>query len=847
MFRVALKGLLARKLRLFTTSLAVLLGVAFMSGTLVLTDTIGRTFDTLFADATKGIDSLVRGKAKLEGQFVTQHERVPASLLPTVRAVDGVKSAEGLVEGYTQVVGRDGKAVGDPGRGAPTFGRNWATVQELNPFHVVEGHPPASDDEVVLDRFTAKTAKWGLGDTITVLTQRGPVRVRIAGIAKFGDADGTGGATQVMYTEAAAQRLVGAPGTYEAVAAVARDGVSQAELRDRIARALPPSAEVLTGKQYTEETQSAIRKSLRFFNAFLVTFAMVALLVGSFIIYNTFSIIVAQRGREMALMRAIGASRRQVLSAVLVEAVAVGLLAALLGMFAGVGVAALLKAVLAGFGVDIPAGGIVFKPGTAVTSIVTGVGISLAAAWFPARRAAKVPPVAAMRALAAEPRGGSRKRTVVGVLVTAVGVLALLQGLFGKGGNKAASVGFGAVVVFFGVAILGPVFARPVSRWIGAPLPRLRGVPGTLARENAMRNPSRTASTAAALMIGVGLVGFITIFAASAKTSINRSVDKAFLGDFVVDSGTFEVGGLSPTLAESLAKLPEIRAVSGFRIGRVTVNGAAKYVAAVDTTTLPEILDLDVETGSLAALDATSLAVDTNTAKDKGWHVGDTVRVKFVRTGERQFRIGAIFRRADVGGQYILPMAAWTANFDQQLDARVFVSKAANVSAADARRAVESLTKAYPNAKLQDQTQFKAAQAKQINQLLALIYVLLTLAVVIALLGIANTLALSIFERTHELGLLRAVGMTRSQLRSTVRWESVIIALFGTFLGLVIGLFFGWALVQALKSQGFTTLTIPPGQLLTVVVVAAVAGVVAAIWPGSRAARLDVLKAIATE
>jgi putative ABC transport system permease protein len=842
--RIALKGLLARKLRLVTTSLAVLLGVAFMSGTLVLTDTIGRTFDQLFADASAGTDAVVRAKAVITGDFSSQRDRIPATLLATVRGVPGVKDAEGQVEGYTQVVGRDGKAVGNPGRGAPTFGRNWSEVAALNPFRIIDGHAPQAPDEVVLDRYTATTAGWHVGDTFTVLVEKGPQRVRLAGIAKFGSADGTGGATQVMYAPATAQRLVGTPGTYDSIAVVGANGVSQPDLRDRITAALPPTAEAITGKALVEENQSTLRKSLRFFDAFLFTFAVVALLVGSFMIYNTFSIVVAQRGRESALLRALGASRRQVLGTVLVEALVVGLLAALLGMVGGVGIAAGLKALLSAFGIDIPAGGVVFTLRTAIVALVTGVGVTLASAFFPARRAAKVPPLAALRDLAVEPRGSSRRRTITGGLVTAIGVALLMSGLFSHTANKMASVGFGATVVFFGVAILGPTFARPVSGLIGAPLPRLRGVAGTLARENAMRSPKRTASTAAALMIGVGLVGFITIFAASAKSSVSATIDKAFTGDFVVASGTFGFGGLSPSLATSLRTLPEVRAVSGLRIGQAKVEGHPELVGAVDVGPFSQILDLDIASGDFASMHGDEIAVDTGTARSNGWHVGDSIKATFAKTGERTLRIAAIYRRSDVGGRYLLPIETYDANFAQHFDAQVFVAKSPGVDAAAARRAVESVTKAYPNATLQDQTEFKKSQAAQIDTLLNLIYVLLVFAIGIAVLGIMNTLALSIFERTRELGLLRAVGMTRRQLRSAVRWESVIIALFGTGLGLLIGLFFGWALVQALRSYGFSKLTIPVGSLAVVVVLAALAGVLAAVLPGRRAARLDVLQAI---
>ena len=847
MFRIALKGLLARKLRLFTTSIAVLLGVAFMSGTLVLTDTIGRTFDTLFADATAGTDAVVRAEAVVTGDFGNQRGRVPANLVDTVRAVSGVVAAEGITEGYTQIVGKDGKAVGDPGMGAPTFGRTWPTVAELNPFRLVEGGAPVADDEVVLDRYTATEAGARVGEEATVLTEQGPQRVTVVGIAKFGDADGAGGATQVLFTSGAAQRLVGKPGEFDSIAAVAADGVSQTELRDRLTAAIPGDAEAITGKELTEENQDAIRRALRFFNGFLLTFAVVALLVGSFMIHNTFSILVAQRGREMALMRAVGASRRQVLGSVLLEALAVGTLASLLGMVGGLGIAALLKGVLAAFGIDIPAGGVVFGLNTVVMSLLAGIGVCVASALFPARRASKVPPIAAMRDLAVEQAGGSRRRTIVGVVVTAGGAGLLLMGLLGDSGNRLANVGLGATVVFFGVAVLGPVFARPAARLLGAPLPRLRGMTGTLARENAMRNPKRTAGTAAALMIGVGLVGFITIFAASAKTSINATIDRAFTGDFVVDSGTFGFGGLSPELAKSLRDLPEVRAVAEFRFGQAEIGGGAKFVSGVDPAALAPILDLDVAEGAIADLRGDALAVDVATARDKGWNVGDTVEARFAKSGDRTLRIAAIYRRADAVGQYLLPLETYQSAFGSQFDSMLFVSRADGVTPAQARTAIERETGAYPNTKLQDQTQFKEAQAAQINQMLGLIYVMLALAVVIALLGIANTLALSIFERTRELGLLRAVGMTRRQLRSAIRWEAVIIALFGTLLGLLVGLFFGWALVQALRTSGVDRLTVPVGQSATIVAVGALAGVLAAALPGRRAARLDVLRAVTTE
>ncbi|HEX2047838.1 MAG TPA: FtsX-like permease family protein [Acidimicrobiales bacterium] len=850
MFRTTLKGLLAHKRRMFTTALAVTLGVAFMAGTLVLTDTIGKTFDDLFGDVYKNTDAVVRAEAAFEGPMSSgaQRGRVDESLVASLRRVSGVAVVEGQVQGYARLVGKDGKAIGNPQMGAPTFGGNWSEAKELNPFTLVAGQPPGADNEVVIDKKSAEDGKLAVGDTTTVLVQGPPQQVRIAGIAKFGTADSPGGASFTLFTGPAAQRLVAEPGKFDSIALVAVEGVSQPELVSRLTPVLPGGVEAVTGAAVTTENQDDLREGFSFFNTFLLVFAVVALLVGGFMIFNTFSITVAQRTRENGLLRALGASRRQILSSVLVEATAIGVVASALGLAAGIAVAGALKGMLAAFGFDIPGRGVVLSASTVVTSVVAGMVVTLVAALSPARKAAKIPPIAAMRAQVAGSAGyGSKQRILVGLLLLVVGVSAMLIGLFGDTGTTVGAVGLGVLLVFFGVSVLGRTISLPLSRALGSPLPRLRGAAGTLARENAMRNPKRTAASASALMIGVGIVGFITILASSTKASIDASTDRAVTGDFVVDSGAGMVGGIDPGMAGQLNALPEVAVATGLSRGFAEVDGSPQMVAGLDPKTAFELLDVKPIQGSPADLGRDAIGVFGEKAEEQGLKLGDRVPVVFKDTGPQSLRVALIYDEDQPVGSYILGVDAFEANFANRYDAQVFVKKAEGASTAATRAAVERVAGAYAGAEVFDQEQFKAEQGAAVDQVLGLVYALLALAIIIALMGIGNTLALSIFERTRELGLLRAVGMTRKQLRSTIRWESVIIAVQGTVLGLLIGVFFGWALVTALTDEGIDQFDLPVGSLAVVVVLAAIAGVVAAVGPSRRAANLNVLGAIASE
>ena len=699
---------------------------------------------------------------------------------------------------------------------------------------------------MAIDRQSADQDGFTVGQSIDVLTNAGRRTERMVGIATFGRQDSLLGATVALFDPATAAQLMGRPGYVSAIRVQAEPGVSQSQVADAIRLRLPAHTEVITGAAATKESQDQIQQGISFFTVFLLVFAVIALFVGSFIIYNTFTIVVAQRTRELALLRALGASRRQVLGAVLAEAAVVGLLSAVLGLALGVGFAVGLKSLLGALGFGLPASGIVVEPRAIVLALVTGVGVTLAVAAAPARRAARVAPIAALRDTGVDRSGRSTARVVVGLVVLALGVAALFGGLFGGG---IALVGVGAALTFLGVAVLGPIIAGPLSRLIGAPVVAARGTLGRLARENAMRNPRRTSSTAAALMIGVGLIAFFSIFAASATASVNHMIDTEFHGDYFVDSGqsSDNGAGLSDAVVDRMRQMPGIVATLPVQLGDAELDGRAIQLPGMDVATLPRLGEIGVQQGDLAQLGAGELAISRRYAEDHHLHLGSTVRLQVAdQVGTAPRAGGGDLPRRRHGGQRLrehgrlrppLPRAPGQAGVPAGRPRRSCPRPGAP------RAAGGDLS----TAKVENVAEFKADQTSGIGGLLGLIDVLLLLAVMIALLGIVNTLGLSILERTRELGLLRAVGMTRRQTRTVIRWEAVITALLGTGLGLVIGLFFGWSVVRALSSQGITQLAVPGGQLVLVVVLAGLAGVAAAILPARRAARLDILAAIATD
>jgi putative ABC transport system permease protein len=845
MWNATIKGLLSHKLRLVLTAIAIVLGVSFVSGTYVLTDTMKATFTDLFQNVTKGTDVVVHTRETFGGDQGDVRDPMPQSLLQQIQAVDGVKVAEGSVNGYAQFIGKNGKPVTTGG--APTLGVSIGQAPELNSSTTLRaGRLPSGPDEVVVDARTASKQDFKVGDRVKILFQ-GPARTfTISGIVGFGEADNLGGATLAGFTLPTAQQVLNRPGQFDEIDVVAQPGVTQSELRDRIAAAVPSKYEAVTGVDQAKRSADEINNALGFFTTALLAFAGIALFVGAFLIFNTFSIIVAQRTRELALLRCLGASRRQVLGSVLLESGIVGLIASAVGLGVGIVLAIGLRAMLNAFGIDLPTTSTRFEVRTVIVALVVGVVVTLVSSFMPALKATRVAPVAAMRDEAlARPARSIRRRSIIGGLVTLIGVGLLMLGLFKDTGNRVANVGAGVVVMFLGVAVLSPLVARPLARWIGWPFARVFRLPGNLARENAMRNPRRTASTAAALMIGVALVSFAGIFVASAKASFSGILDRSVTADYILTTESFQ--GFSPELAKQLADVPELQAVTSIRSGGWKLNGQGQTLSAVDPAAYNELVRTETTSGSIAALQSGGVAVQDDVAKDHGWRVGSVIPMEFPRNGVQQEPVKAIYKDNQLNGQYLLSLADYQKGYSDQIDSLVVAKIKPGVAPATARAAVEQVAAGFPNVRVQDQTQYKANTGRQLDQLLNLVRGLLLFAIVIALFGIVNTLALSVYERVRELGLLRAVGATRRQVRSMIRWEAVIIAVLGAVLGLALGIFFGWAMSRALSSQGFSEFSIPGGQLVLYVVLAGVAGILAAILPGRRAARVDMLRAITTE
>jgi putative ABC transport system permease protein len=845
-----LKSLLARKLRLGLTALSIVLGVGFVAGTFVLTDTMNKAFDDLFAQAASGSDVIVRATSAFEpsqagpgGGGGEQRNPIPQDLVGTVAGVPGVQSAEGGVTGYAQMVDpKTGDAIG--GVGPPTFGANWNQTANAT-LELRSGTPPTDPDQVVVDAATAKKYQLSVGQTIRILFQGPPREFRIVGIAGFGTADNLGGATLALFDTVTAQQVLGKEGVVDEIDVVADPGVSDTQLRPRIQDALPSGVEAVTSTTVADENSQALKEGLGFFRTALLVFAFIALFVGAFIIFNTFSIIVAQRTRELALLRTLGATGRQVMTSVIVEAFAVGLFGSVLGIVAGIGIAIGLQGLLAAFNIDLPSTSTQLEPRTIIVALLIGTVVTVFSSILPARRAAKVAPVQALReSQETGAPGSSARRLVVGLLVTAGGVAALLYGLFGTPSNAGALVGAGAAATFIGIAILSPLVAKPIVAAIGAPVRGL-GVQGKLGRENAMRNPRRSASTASALMIGLGLVAMVAILAASLKASFDAALNDTLKADLVLSTSSFVP--FSPDAAGKAGDVPGVAAASEFRQGGFRVNGSTAFLTAVDPSTVEQVTSLKETPGSIPALARGEVLVFDDVATKNGWAVGATLPAAFGTVGKAPLTIGGTYGENRLVGNYVVSIETYQKYFPEQLDSFVMVKLQPGADPPTVQRGIEDATRSFGNIEVQDQTAFRDKQAGFINQLVGLITALLAMAILIALFGIVNTLGLSIFERTRELGLLRAVGMSRRQVRSMIRWESVIIAILGAVLGIAIGIAFGWSLQQALASQGVTELRIPGGQLVLYLVLAGLAGVLAAILPARRAARLNVLRAISYE
>jgi putative ABC transport system permease protein len=849
---LALKSLWARKTRAISTTLAVIIGVAFVAGSYVLTDTIFAAFDEIFSESLKGTSVVITAENPVK-QENGEVPTVGAALLPRVRATPGVRLAAGAVFTPGGFYNSKREKIGN--KFAPKFISS-TLPDGLESLTYLEGHKPRGPTEASIDRAAAESSGLSLGGRIGIIGQGRLRQFRLVGFTRLGSAS-FGGASIAQVTLPVAQALTHKAGRFDQISVAAEDGVSATDLKRRIAREMPPGVRVETAAESADRSSEEIRENLSFLPTILLVFGFIAVFVGSFLIFNTFSITVAQRVSEFGLLRTLGASRRQILSTVIVEALAIGLLGAIVGIGGGFLIALLLKSLLKAFEIDLPTTSLVLESRTVVVALLIGLLVTTLASLVPALRSTRVPPIAALHAF--NPAPSRRRRLLVLLLaglLAVVGAAMLAGGLFGgaSAGTGAELVGGGAVVIVFAVSLFSPRLVPPLAAIAGWPLERLRRLTGRLARENAQRNPSRTAVTAAALMIGLALVTFVTVFAAGLKSTVAQVVDENFAGGLVIQNSD----GFSPIpagAARAARRVPGVEAVATIRSAKAKLieGGEAGAEATVTAPSRDVEKAVDVEwknggPGTLRRLREGEAVVSDSFASAHGLEVGGSFRLLSQTRRRPMFAVSGIFHsKLGVFGSVLITQAALAREFDQTEDTIDFVETEPGADAAQVQSILaKGVEFAFPNTEVMNQQELKESREEQVNQLVGLVYALLALAIVISMFGIANTLALSIHERTRELGMLRAIGMARRQVRTMIRYESVITALIGAILGMALGIVFAALIAQPLKDEGFT-LSYPIVSLIVLLVLAALLGVLAAIAPARRASRLNVLDALQYE
>jgi putative ABC transport system permease protein len=843
---LALKSLWARKVRALSTIFAVVIGVSFVAGSYVLTDTIFAAFDEIFSESLKGTSVVITAKNPVK-QENNEVPTIPASLLPKVRQTAGVKLAAGTIFTPGGFFDAKGDAIGT--KFAPKFISS-NLPGKLESLTYIDGHRPRGPTEASIDEAAAESSHLELGERIRIVGQRRAKTYRLVGFTKLGSAS-FGGASIAKLTLPEAQSITQKRGRFDQISVAAAAGVSEQALKRRIEREMPPSVRVETAKENADRGSEEIRDNLGFLQTILLVFGFVAVFVGAFLIFNTFSITVAQRVTEFGLFRTLGASRRQILSSVLVEAIAIGLLGALIGVGGGYVMAFLLNALLTAFGIDLPTTGLVMESRTVIVALLVGVVVTSVSSMVPALRSTRVPPIAALQAYVPP---SSRRRRLLYLALSALlglgGLAMLLIGLFGSGsaGTRAGMMGGGAVAIVLAVSLFSPRLVPVLATIAGWPLERIRSLIGRLARENSQRNPSRTAITAAALMIGLALVTFVTVFAAGLKSSVAQVIDENFEGGLVIQN----TDGFSPIPAGAAGlarRVPGVKTVATIRSTEAELLGAgSKTKVTAPTPDIGEAVDVEWKRGgpaTLRDLHDDEAVVSNSFASSYGLEVGDRFRL-LSQTGARPiFHVAGEFdSKLGVFGSVLIAQAVMTRAFDQTQDTTDFVIVRPGANPAKVQAAITAgAERAFPTAEVLNQQELKETREEQVDQLVNLFYALLILAIVISLFGIANTLALSIHERTRELGMLRAIGMSRRQVRTMIRYEAVITALIGAILGIVLGVIFATLISQPLKDEGFTV-SYPVGSLIVLLILAGLAGVLAAIPPARRASRLDVLDSL---
>ncbi|MBQ0882575.1 ABC transporter permease [Streptomyces sp. RT42] len=842
MFRTALRNVLAHKARLLMTVLAVMLGVAFVSGTLVFTNTISGALQNSSAKGFDHVDVAVTPEfQEAEGDKVGEQPELTQALVEDSASVPGAASAIGVVSGFTAVADKDGDLIGD---GWSTKGGNYWGEKDPR-YPLTDGRAPEGEGEILIDSKTAGRTGYGVGDTVRMSVDGPVITPKVVGVFTTDDGSVAAGGSLTLFDTATAQKLFGKAGTYDEIDVKAKDGVTQAALKAELDKALPKDlVETTTAEKLADDQAEAIASSMSGMKQGLLVFAGIALFVGTFIIANTFTMLVAQRTKELALMRAVGASRRQVTRSVLIEAFVVGVVAAVTGLLAGIGIGAGMRALMSSMGEVVPDGPLVVSAGTVVAALAVGVLVTMLAAWLPGRRAAKIPPVAAMSSVHAKATTKSLVlRNTLGALVSAAGIAVVLAATTMGGSDGQAPMGLGAVLLIIGVFILTPLLSRPLIA-AAAPVLRLFGVSGKLARQNSVRNPRRTAATASALMIGLTLITGMTVMAGSLQKSIDKMASAAIEADYVVSMANGN--WLSPDVSEKLAGADGVTAVSPMRNSPARIGGDTEYLTGVNGSTIGELTDLKVEQGAFE-VGGTEVVVDGDTAKENGWKAGSAFTVAYEDGEKQRLTVAGVYEGNDMLRGIMVDNAVLTPHLTDPVDMQVMVKMSDGASSA-AKDSLQQALDTNPAIKIQDKKDISNEIAKMFTLMLNMLYGLLAMAVIVAVLGVINTLAMSVFERSQEIGMLRAIGLDRKGIKRMVRLESLVISLFGGVLGIGLGVFFGWAAGELMGSTIATyELVLPWGRMGVFLLLAAVVGVLAALWPARRAARLNMLQAIKAE
>jgi putative ABC transport system permease protein len=846
MRKIAVRGLLARKVRLALTALAVALGVTLIAGTYIFTDTITKSFDNIFVQSNKGTDVALSPNNDLAGQ--DDPPPIPGAVLAKVKQVDGVATAEGSVFSQGGSFRKaDGSKLKGQGFNAIAGAHD---VQRFESFAPTDGRLPRTADEVAIPKATAANNGFKVGDKLQIQDHAPKKTYTISGIVTIAGVDSFGGGVIAVMTLPEAQRMTGHKGSFDEIEVAAKPGVSVQDLKGRLAQIVPKNVQVRTGQeQAAKQTKDIKTGFLDFLRTALLAFAGISLFVGAFLIFNTFSITVAQRTREFALLRVLGAKRRQVLRSVLAEGLILGVVGSAVGLLLGIGVAAGLRALFKAVGADLPSTSTVIETRTIVVSLLVGTIVTLISTLAPAFRATRVPPLAALREGLSAEQKRSRLATPLSIVLTIGGLALMALALFGSAKASAALslMGIGAVATFLGVAFLSPRLVGPIAGFVGRPFERFRGITGRIARENTVRFPGRTAVTAGALMVGVALVTFASVFAAGAKTTIRDAVNNGSRAQAVVEATNF--GSFSPQATQAVARMPGVKEVGALRSGQGKVDGKKQGVTGIDPTTFPDLYHADWKQGddnTLRALGDGSVVVTKKYSDDNGVKVGDTLKVKTAKLDALPLKVTGIID--DKGGLYgglTVANSVLERDFGTTKDSFVFVGYDGGADPKAVKASIDRLLNAqFPEAEAKTNAEFIKQQEGQVDQLLALIYALLAMAIIVSLFGIVNTLVLSISERVRELGLLRAIGMSRRQVRRVIRYEAIITAQIGAVIGMALGIVLSVLVTRAV--DGFK-LSIPVPSLILLLVLAAFAGVLAAILPARRASRLDVLESLAYE